>query len=245
MSTEDRSLLRSVLAIGLACLAIGVSFGAITLGSGLPGWVAVAMSLVVFAGGAQFMAVGLVAAGNPFAAVFAGLLLNARHVPFGLALGDTLGTRRRDKLVGSHIMTDESVAFALSRPAGRARRRAYWATGATLFVLWNIGAVLGVLLGGATGDPDRLGLDAAFPAGLIALLLPALRDRETRTVALAGAALAVLATPFLPAGLPVLLALGGLAVLLVTRRRTRAGEGDGAGTEGGAGGGGDRAEVAS
>ena len=70
-----------------------------------------------------------IAAGNPFAAVFAGLLLNARHVPFGLALGDTLGTRWRDKLVGSHIMTDESVAFALARPAGPARRRAYWATG--------------------------------------------------------------------------------------------------------------------
>jgi 4-azaleucine resistance transporter AzlC len=221
VTTEDRSLLRSVLAIGLACAAIGVSFGAITVAYGLPGWVAVAMSLVVFAGGAQFMAVGLLAAGNPFAAVFAGLLLNARHVPFGLALGDTLGSRLRDKLLGSHIMTDESVAFALSRPAGRPRRRAYWATGATLFVLWNIGCGLGVLLGGAAGDPDRLGLDAAFPAGLIALILPALRDRDTRWVALTGAALAVGTTPFLPAGLPVLLALGGLLVLLIIRRRRR------------------------
>jgi 4-azaleucine resistance transporter AzlC len=222
MTAEDRSLLRNVLAIGLACLAIGVSFGAITVASGLPGWAAIAMSVFVFAGGAQFMAVGLVAAGNPFAAVFAGLLLNARHVPFGLALGDTLGTRWRDKLVGSHIMTDESVAFALSRPAGPARRRAYWATGATLFVLWNIGAVLGVLLGGAVGDTDALGLDAAFPAGLIALLLPALRDRDTRGVALTGAAIAVVTTPFLPAGLPVLLALGGLGVLVHSRRRDRA-----------------------
>lgn len=231
MTVEDRSLLRGVLAIGLACAAIGLSFGAITVAYGLPGWVAVAMSLVVFAGGAQFMAVGLLAAANPFAAVFAGLLLNARHVPFGLALGDTLGPRLRDKLVGSHIMTDESVAFALSRPAGRARRRAYWATGATLFVLWNIGCAVGVLIGGAAGDPDALGLDAAFPAGLIALILPTFKDRDTRWVALTGAGLAVATTPFLPAGLPVLLALGGLLVLLVTRRRgSSPPDGDGAAT---------------
>ena len=65
------------------------------------------MSTVVFAGGAQFLAVGLIAAGNPIAAVFAGLLLNARHLPFGLAVSETVGPRWRDRLIGSHLMTDE------------------------------------------------------------------------------------------------------------------------------------------
>jgi predicted branched-subunit amino acid permease len=101
--------------------------------------------------------------------------------------------------------------MAQSDPASR--RRAYWLTGATLFVSWNAGGVLGVLLGEAVGDTDALGLDAAFPAGLIALLLPSLRDRETRNVALAGALVAVAATPLLPAGLPVLLALSGLLLM--------------------------------
>jgi 4-azaleucine resistance transporter AzlC len=212
--TADRSLGRDVGAIGLAVFAVGMSFGAIAVAAGLPAWAVITMSLVVFAGGSQFMAVGLIAAGNPFAAVFAGLLLNARHLPFGLAMADAVGTGWRRRLIGSHILIDESVAFTMAQSDPAGRRRAYWLTGATLFVSWNVGGVLGVLLGEAVGDTDRLGLDAAFPAGLIALLLlPSLRDKETRNVALAGALVAVVTTPLLPAGLPVLLALGGLLLM--------------------------------
>jgi 4-azaleucine resistance transporter AzlC len=217
--TTDGAMLRDVAAIGAAMIAVGASFGAVAVAAGLPAWATIAMSVLVYAGGAQFMAVGLMAAGNPVAAVLAGLLLNARHVPFGLTLGGSLGGRLRHRLIGSHLMTDEATAFTLARPAGPARRRAFWLAGTLLFLAWNVGTLLGVLAGGAVGDPAALGLDAAFPAGLIALLLPTLRDRDTRRVALAGATLAVLATPVLPAGLPVLLSLCGLVVLAVRRRR--------------------------
>lgn len=208
-------------AIAAAIVAVGASFGAMTVAAGLPGWAAVAMSVLVYAGGAQFLAVGLVAAGNPVAAVLAGLLINARHLPFGLTLGDTIGHRLRHRLLGSHLMTDEATAFTLARPAGPARRRAFWLAGTLLFVAWQAGTLLGVLAGGAAGDPAAFGLDAAFPAGLIALLLPALRDRDTRRAALGGALLAVLTTPLLPAGLPVLLALAGPGLLAVHRLRRR------------------------
>lgn len=221
--TSDVALLRDVAAIGAAMLAVGASFGAVAVGAGLPAWAIVAMSVLVYAGGAQFMAVGLVAAGSPLAAVLAGLLLNARHLPFGLALGGSLGPQRWRRLLGSHLMTDEATAFALARPAGPGRRRAFWLAAVLLFLAWNAGTLLGVLAGGAVGDPAALGLDAAFPAGLAALLLPSLRDRDTRLVALIGAGLAVLATPVLPAGLPVLLALAALVVPAVRgRRRGRA-----------------------
>ncbi|MFF4810874.1 AzlC family ABC transporter permease [Micromonospora chersina] len=218
--TGDARVLRDVAAIGAAMVAVGASFGAVAVAAGLPAWATVAMSVLVYAGGAQFMAVGLVAAGSPLAAVLAGLLLNARHLPFGLALGGALGPRRRQRLLGSHLMTDEATAFALARPAGPGRRRAFWLAGVLLFLAWNAGTGLGVLAGGAVGDPAALGLDAAFPAGLAALLLPSLRDRETRRVALTGAGLAVLATPLLPAGLPVLLALAALVLPLLARRRS-------------------------
>ena len=215
---DDRSLLRDVGALGLAAFAVGISFGAIAIASGLSALMTVLMSVIIFAGGSQFMAVGLIAAGNPFAAVFAGLLLNARHLPFGLAIGDTLGRRRWQRLLGAHLLIDESVAFALAQSDLARRRRAYWATGVTLFVTWNVGALIGIALGGAAGDPDRLGLDAAFPAGLFALILPSLKDPRTRLVALGGALVALLTTPLLPAGLPVLLSLTGLALLAVPRR---------------------------
>lgn len=218
-ASRDR-LLRDVLALAPAAVAIGMSFGAITVAAGLPGWSVMAMSVLVFAGGAQFMAVGLITAGSPVAAVLAGLLLNARHLPFGLAIADAVGTRWPARLIGSHLMTDESVAFTMAQPDPARRRRAYWLTGVTVFVAWNAGSVAGMALGGAAGDPAVLGLDAAFPAGLLALLLPSLRDRETRRVAALGAVVAVLTTPLLPAGLPVLLALTGLAA--VARHRAAA-----------------------
>ena len=213
------TVVRDVGAIAVAMVAVGASFGAISVASGIPAWATIAFSTIVFAGGAQFMAVGLVAAGSPIAAVFAGLLLNARHLPFGLALGAAIGQRWRDRLIGSHLMTDEATAFALAQPDGPARRRAFWTVGVVLFLSWNLGTILGVLFGNGVGDPARFGLDAAFPAGLLALLLPALRDDPaTRKVALVGAAVAVLVTPVLPAGLPVLLALTGLAALALPRR---------------------------
>src|SRR3982750_3108201 len=93
--TPDRALLRDAVAIAAAMVAVGGSFGAIAIAYGLPTWVPFLMSTVVFAGGAQFLAAGLLAAGNPIAAVLAGLLLNAPHLPFGLAAPETIGPRRR------------------------------------------------------------------------------------------------------------------------------------------------------
>jgi predicted branched-subunit amino acid permease len=130
-----------------------------------------------------------------------------------MAIADSIGGGWGMRLLGSHLMVDESVAFALAQPDPGARRRAYWLTGAALFVAWNTGTLAGIALGERAGDPAALGLDAAFPAGLIALLLPSLRDRDTRLVATLGATIAVLGTPLLPAGLPVLLSLAALGLL--------------------------------
>jgi 4-azaleucine resistance transporter AzlC len=214
----DRALRRDAATIAAAMIAVGASFGAIAIAYGLPVWVPFLMSTVVFAGGSQFLAVGLLAAGNPLAAVVAGLLLNARHLPFGLAVSEAVGPRPWQRLAGSHLLTDEVAAFTLAEPSPARRHKVYWMIGLTLFTSWNIGTALGVLLGGATGNPDALGLDAAFPAALLALIMPSLKDRATRTVALVGAAIAVALTPVLPAGLPVMCALLGLLTLVRPRR---------------------------
>lgn len=192
----------------------GASFGAITVASGSPWWTPVLMSLVIFAGGAQFMAVGIVAAGgSPPAAVLAGLILNIRHLPFGMAVGGVIGSGLPARLVGSHLMADETVAFALAQRDPARARTAYWLCGTTLFIAWNTGVLAGALLGQGIGDPATFGLDAAFPAALLALVLPALKDKATTRAALAGAATALAATPFTPPGVPVLLALAGLVAL--------------------------------
>jgi len=217
-----RDLARDVALVLLADGIVGVSFGAIAVSSGLPLWLPMLASLVVFAGASQFLFVGIIAAGgNPIAAVLAGLLVNARHVPFGFAVGDVLGSGWR-RWAGTHLMIDESVAFALAQREYARRRTAYWACGAGLFVCWNLGVALGAFAGTAVSDTDVLGLDAAFPAVLFALVLPSLRERATGAAALAGVAIALATTPLLPTGLPVLLAVLALPVALLWRDRSKA-----------------------
>jgi 4-azaleucine resistance transporter AzlC len=203
---------RDILALCAAVSFVGLSFGAIATATGLPAWAVVAFSLFVFAGGAQFLAIALVSAGNPVAAILGGLLLNARHLPFGLAVADVLAGSWGRRIVGSHLLVDEAVAFALAQPDQDRRRAAYWLTGATLFVGWQVGTVVGIAVGAAVGDPARYGLDAAFPAALFALLMPRLREAAGLRVAAVAGAVAVTATFYVPAGLPVLLGLVGLAV---------------------------------
>jgi 4-azaleucine resistance transporter AzlC len=206
----DRGLLRDIALVCLADGVVGVSYGAISVGGGLDLWVPVVLSLIVFAGASQFLFVGIVAAGgSPIAATVAGLLVNSRHVAFGLAVSDVIGSGWRRPL-GSHLMTDENVAFALGQEDQRQKRAAYWACGIGVFVCWNLGVLVGALAGSVIADTDDFGLDAAFPAVLLALVLPSLRDKSTRTAALVGSVVALALTPFLPAGLPVLLALVGL-----------------------------------
>jgi len=203
---------------------IGLSFGASAVGGGLPWWVPVALSLLVFAGGSQIAAVGVVlAGGSPVAAVLAGALLNTRQFPYGLAVADVLDGPWWYRLLGAQVITDESTAFATQQTSPERRRSAFWACGLMLFVVWNVSVALGVLLGTAIHNTSAFGLDATFPAVMLALALPALKSRPTRTAAGAGAVLAVALTPVLPAGLPLLAALGGLLTRLRDRSPRTAG----------------------
>jgi predicted branched-subunit amino acid permease len=122
--------------------------------------------------------------------------------------------QRWGRLLGTHVMNDESVVFALAQPELPAKRAAYWACGLGVLACWPGGAVLGALIGSVVHDTNAFGLDAMFPAVILALIVKDLRDARTRRAALVGAAIALAATPFLPAGLPVLLALAAVVVTL-------------------------------
>jgi predicted branched-subunit amino acid permease len=129
-----------------------------------------------------------------------------------VAVADVLGSRWPARLLGAHLVVDESVAFTIRQEDPHRRRAAFWATGASLFVVWNLSVLGGVLAGRFLRDTDAIGLDAAFPAVLLALVLPTIGEGSRRPVVL-GAALAVAATTVLPPGLPVLVSLLGLVLL--------------------------------
>ncbi|MEV7522050.1 AzlC family ABC transporter permease [Streptomyces sp. NPDC091371] len=203
-------MLRDIAFVCLAVGVIGLSYGAASVTAGFAWWFPVLMGVLVLAASSEFLFVGIIAAGgSPIAALLAGLLVNARHLPFGLAVPDVLGHGRR-RLLGTHLMNDETVVFALAQDGTARQRAAYWACGLGILVCWPGGAALGALLGSVVEDTGVLGLDAMFPAVILALVLPAMKERGVRRTALAGAVLALAATAFLPAGLPVLAALAAL-----------------------------------
>ncbi|MET0189689.1 MAG: AzlC family ABC transporter permease [Pseudonocardia sediminis] len=204
---------RDAVALSVAVGVVGVSFGALAPAAGLSPLMTMAMSVLVFAGGAQLLVTGVLAAGGGLvAAVVAGLVLNLRHLPFGLALAGTIG-RGPSRFLGAHVVTDESTAFVLARSEDPARaRRAFWTLGTIKFTCWQAGTALGLLLGTAIPDPSVFGLDAAFPAALLAMLFPMLRRADARRVGGAAAVVALTASPFAPAGVPVLAGLLGLGL---------------------------------
>ncbi len=222
---RDAALLRDVGLVGLADGIVGLSFGSASVAGGLPWWVPAALSVLVFAGGSQIAAVGVVlAGGSPLAAVAAGAVLNTRLFPYGLAVADVVtseyGAVRRwlIRVIGSHLITDESAAFTLRQDGPYRRRAAFWTCGIALFVIWNVSVLLGVGLGSALHDTSAFGLDSTFPAVMLALALPTLTSRSIKVAAGTGAVIAVALTPLLPAGLPLLAALGGLGTRWRGRR---------------------------
>ncbi|MFH8495209.1 AzlC family ABC transporter permease [Streptomyces coeruleorubidus] len=217
--TPDGPLLRDITLVCLAVGVVGLSYGAVAVTSGFAWWFPVLMGVLVLAASSEFLFVGIIAAGgSPITALLAGLLVNARHLPFGLAVPDVLGRGRR-RALGAHLMNDETVVFALAQDEPECKRAAYWLCGLGILICWPVGAALGALLGGVVRDTGALGLDAMFPAVILALILPALKDRPVRRTALAGAALALTVTPFLPAGLPVLLAVAALPLFAAKTKK--------------------------
>jgi predicted branched-subunit amino acid permease len=204
---ENRAVLRDALGVGAATGAYGLSFGAIAVAAGFTVAQACALSLLVFTGASQFALVGVVASGGAaLSGAFTGMLLGSRNTLYGLRLAPLLRARGWRRLGAAHLVIDESTAMAVARDDEDVGRFAFWATGLSVFVLWNLATLVGAFAGEALGDPRALGLDAAVGAAFLALLWPRLATRRARLVAVGAAAVALGLTPFAVAGVPVLAA---------------------------------------
>lgn len=215
-----RTATRQGLSVGLATGTYGVSFGALAVAGGLDVWQACALSLLMFTGGSQFAFVGVVASGGAGAAgTAAAALLGVRNALYSLQVAPMLGVDgpgwrdRGRRVLAAHLTIDESTAVGITQPDGPARRRGFWVTGFAVFVLWNATTLAGALLGDVMGDPRRWGLDGAASAAFLALLWPRLRTGDARAIGVVGALLAVVAVPLAPAGVPVLAAGAGAALV--------------------------------
>ncbi|TMK59209.1 MAG: AzlC family ABC transporter permease [Actinobacteria bacterium] len=216
----------AVVPMAVAVFGFGLSYGVLARAAGMGGVAPVVMSVTTFAGSAQFAAASVLQAGGAAAtAALSAIMLNARYLPIGVTVAPWLEGGVWSRLLHAHLTVDESWVIA-AEGTGRWNPRVLLAAGMGLWIAWILGTLGGVLFGNVIGDPTRLGLDAAFPALFLALLVPQLRSRERVTkvggfrigapppaiAALIGAAIAVALTPFTPSGVPIVAA--GAACLI-------------------------------
>jgi 4-azaleucine resistance transporter AzlC len=212
-----RERVRTIGPMALAVFGFGVSFGVLARAAGMGAAAPIAMSATTFAGSAQFAALSVAGEGGTvIAAVVAALLLNARYIPIGISIAPSVQGPMWRRFVLGQLTVDESWALS-SRGNGTFDVRTLALAGIALYVGWIAGTTIGVFAGNLVGDPARFGLDAAFPALFLALLVPQLRTPIDRRVALLGGAVALVLIPLAPAGVPIIAA--SAACLLGWRKR--------------------------
>jgi branched chain amino acid efflux pump len=196
--------------------AFAISFGVLAESAGMGPVAPIAMSALTFAGSGQFAAASILDEGGAVAAaIAAAVLLNLRYAPIGISVAPLFGGPAWRRLLEAQLIVDESWAIA-NRGEGRFDRGLLLGAGLVLYPCWVLFTALGALAGDLLGDPERLGLDAAFPALFLALLIPQLRTRTAVAAAFGGAAVALALVPVAPPGVPIVAAA---AVCLIGWRR--------------------------
>ena len=218
---DVRPVVTSALALSGAVGVFALAFGVLAVGAGASVWQTCALSFFAFTGASQMSAMSIVSTGGTVsAALGSGLLLAARNGVYGLALSPYFGESLGKRLLAAHFVIDETTAMMTAQTNPRLQKIAFWTTAIALFSLWNLGTLIGAVLGGSI-DPHTYGLDVGFTAAYITMLVPHLRTKNGRIAAAGGGLLSVVLAPFLPVGLPIL--ASGLAIFIgVTPQRARA-----------------------
>jgi 4-azaleucine resistance transporter AzlC len=208
---------RAVAPLAVAAAPFGAAFGVLAETAGMGVLAPIVMSATTFAGAAQFAAASVLdEGGSVLAGVAAAVLLNGRYGAISMAIAPDFGGSRLRRFLESQLIVDESWAVA-QVGGGRIDRRVLVGAGLVLFPFWVGGTAVGVLFGDVLGDPERLGLDAAFPALFLALLATQLVNGSAAAAALAGGLIALVLIPVAPPGVPVIAAAAVCLVGFVRR----------------------------
>lgn len=192
--------------LAVAVGGFGFSFGLLAITADIPAVAAIVMSVTTFAGSAQFAAASVLSSdGSVVAATAAAVLLNSRYLPIGISVAPALGGSWPRRLLEAQLVVDESWAVGHIGD-GQYERGRLLGAGLLIYGAWVGGTALGTTGGEFIGDPQQFGLDAAFPALFLALLVKQLHNRRAVVAAILGAVLALALTPVLAPGLPLLVA---------------------------------------
>lgn len=207
MRAAPRETYRDALSVAITVGTYGVAFGAAGIAGGFSLLQTCLFSLLTFTGASQFAAVGVMAAGGGVAsAVATATLVSTRNTLYGVQMSPVVRATGVKRIAAAQVTIDESTNVALTQaPRGvDAMRAGFWWTGVGVFIFWNIFTLVGALGAQALGNPASWGLDAAVPAAFLGLLWPRLTTPFLRVVALTSMAFALVVTPWLPAGIPII-----------------------------------------
>ena len=197
---------RAGLPYALAGFLLSMSFGVLARNAGFSEVQAIVASIIIYAGSAQFAMLSIIASGGGLApAVAAAALVNSRFLPMGIALAPSLPGGPAKRAAQGQPVVDASWVLA-GRPDGTFDRAMLFWSSAIQYVTWQTGTIVGAFGDDLLGDPEKLGLDAIFPAFFLALLIAELKEGRGRLTALAGGLIAFVLIPFTPVGVPVLAA---------------------------------------
>ncbi len=207
----------------LTSVFIGIPYGVVARQAGLSIAETSAMSLIVFAGAAQFAMVELLRSGaDAFVIVLTVLLINARHLLMATALRPFVATASLPRRLGlAYILTDEAFALGIGWFRRGHRDLSYYTVfGAVLWCCWNAGTLLGATLGAGIQDPQRFGVDFAITASFVAIVVIGIRHRADAIVALV-AVLVAAALRLAGASAAAVVIAGALAPLVALALRDR------------------------
>ncbi len=213
LQASRRRLITEGAGIVVSAAGFGFVYGLAANKAGFSPVEAFAMSTLVFAGAAQFAAVGYVAGGLAWPGVLLlTALLNARHLLYSAALAPWIRDRPFvERAVAAHLMTDEAFALTMAhfRRLGRPDMWGYWfAAIVTTLIPWNLATLGGVLVGGSILEPKQFGIDVIFPAAMVGLAIGLISGRREIVAAVSGALVGVVVA--LVAGPSIGIIAGGL-----------------------------------
>jgi len=203
----NRATASQSLSVSFTVGLYGTAFGAASITAGFSVLQTCLLSLLAFSGASQFAVVGVMGAGGTaIAGIATASLLGVRNMLYALRMAPLLRVSGFKKVIAAQVTIDESTGVALSQEklGTEAMKQGFWLTGFGVYVFWNIFTLLGALGARAMGDPSAWGLDAAVPAAFLGLVWPRLTNKLERALAVGALVLAVLLSPVLSAGLPII-----------------------------------------
>lgn len=203
----NRATASQSLSVSFTVGLYGTAFGAAGIAAGFSVLQTCLLSLLAFSGASQFAVVGVMGAGGTaIAAIATASLLGVRNMLYALRMAPLLHVSGLKKVIAAQVTIDESTGVALSQEqlGTEAMKQGFWLTGFGVYIFWNIFTLLGALGAKAMGNPSAWGLDAAVPAAFLGLVWPRLTNKLERALAVCALVLAVLLSPVLSAGLPII-----------------------------------------